>query len=401
MSKMLRSLRKAADRLRYGSQGRVVSLMPRQQASRRQAPLGHVLLSYLTNPFLVASGAEADAHTNVWECRQIARTFLELGFAVDVIDWNNEGFQPQKAYQFLVDIGANLERLASLVGHDCTKILHATGKHWRFQNRAEHFRITALEARRGVRLQPRRIAPAGAGVEAADCLTVLGDRLTIDTFAYAGKPCYRIPLSTTAEFPWNAAKDFTAGRRRFIWFGSSGMVHKGLDLVLEAFAATPELQLTVCGPVDRERDFNAFYRRELYRTPNIRTVGWIDVAGREFRRIIDSSASLVYPSCSEGCAGCVVTSLHAGLVPIVSRESGVEVRDFGVVLPGSTVADVRSAALDMSRRPADELRLRSRAAWQYARAYHTRDRFAAEFRAVVERLARGRALPLRKAARAA
>ena len=61
------------------------------------------------------------------------------------------------------------------------------------------------------------------------------------------------------------------------------MVHKGLDLVLEAFAATPELQLTVCGPVDRERNFNDFYRRELYRTPNIRTVGWIDVAGREFR----------------------------------------------------------------------------------------------------------------------
>ena len=156
--------------------------------------------------------------------------------------------------------------------------MHATGKHWRFQNRAEHLRLSALEARRGVRLQPRRIAPPGHGVELADCLTVLGDRMTIDTFAYSGKPCFRIPLSTTAEFPWNAAKDFATCRRRFVWFGSSGMVHKGLDLVLEAFAATPELQLTVCGPVDCERDFNDFYRRELYRTPNIRTVGWIDVA---------------------------------------------------------------------------------------------------------------------------
>jgi glycosyltransferase involved in cell wall biosynthesis len=393
MSKMLRSLRKAADRLRYGSQGRVVSLAPKQQP-----PLGHVLVSYLTTPFLVASGAEADAHTNVWECRQIARTFLELGFAVDVIDWNNEGFRPEKPYRFLVDIGANLERLAPLVGPGCVKILHATGKHWRFQNRAEHLRLAALEARRGVRLQPRRIAPAGAGVEAADCLTVLGDRMTIDTFAYARKPCHRIPLSTTAEFPWNAAKDFAACRRRFVWFGSSGMVHKGLDLVLEAFAAKPELQLTVCGPVDRERDFNDFYRRELYRTPNIRTVGWVDVAGREFGRIVDTSAALIYPSCSEGCAGCVVTSLHAGLVPIVSRESGVDVQDFGVVLPGSTVADVRSAALDLSRCPAEELRGRSRAAWQYARAYHTRDRFTAEFRGVIERLVRGRALPLRAAA---
>ncbi len=392
MSRVLRSLRKAAGRIIHGSQGRVVALSPSER------PIGDVLLSYLTAPFLVASGREADAHTNVWECRQIARTFLEFGYAVDVIDWNNHGFVPKKPYRFLVDIGANLERLAPLVDHDCTKILHATGKHWRFQNRAEHLRLAALEARRGVRLQPRRIAPRGAGVEAADCLTVLGDRGTIETFAYSGKPCYRIPLSTTAEFPWNDRKDFEACRRRFIWFGSSGMVHKGLDLVLEAFSATPELHLTVCGPVDRERDFNAFYRRELYQTPNIETVGWVDVAGRQFARIVQSSGALVYPSCSEGCAGCVVTSMHAGLVPIISRESGVEVRDFGILLPRSTVADVRAVALELSRRPADELRRRSRSAWQYARSYHTRDRFAAEFGAVVERLLGRAAMPLRLAA---
>jgi glycosyltransferase involved in cell wall biosynthesis len=390
MSKMLRSIRRATERMRYGSQGRVVSLVPRETE-----PVGHVLLSYLIDSFLADGGAGADAHTNVWECRQIARTFLDLGFAVDVIDWNNETFLPQKPYRFLVDIGVNIERLAPFLGRGCTKILHATGKHWRFQNRAEHLRLAALEARRGVRLQPRRIAPRGCGVELADCLTVLGDRMTIDTFAYSGKPCYRIPLSTTAEFAWNAAKDFATCRRRFVWFGSSGMVHKGLDLVLEAFAATPEVQLTVCGPVDRERDFNDFYRRELYRTPNIRTVGWIDVAGREFARIADTSVALVYPSCSEGCAGCVVTSLHAGLIPIASRESGVEARDFGVMLTGATVNEVRRAVLDLSRRPAEELRLRSRAAWRYARGYHTRDRFAEEFRSVVERLVDRRAMPLR------
>ena len=229
------------------------------------------------------------------------------------------------------------------------------------------------------------------GVEAADCLTVLGNQSTIDTLAYAGKPCYRIPLSTTAEFPWDDAKDFTTTRKRFVWFGSGGMVHKGLDLVLEAFAATPELQLTVCGPVEREPDFADFYRRELYETPNIRTVGWVDVAGAEFAEIVRSSAALVYPSCSEGCAGSVVTSLHAGLIPLISRESGVDVGDFGHIYPRSTVTDVRAAALDLGRRPADELRRRSRAAWQYARSYHTRARFAAEYRAVIEGLLAGAA----------
>jgi glycosyltransferase involved in cell wall biosynthesis len=392
VGKVLRLLQVAARQLVRGSRGRVIRLAPQRE------PVGHVLLSYITRPFVASSGAEADAHTNVWECRQIAQTFLDLGYAVDVIDWNNDRFRPAKAYRFLVDIGASLERLAPLVGPDCTKILHATGKHWLFQNRAEYERLAALLARRGVALQPRRIAPAGSGVEAADCLTVLGNRMTIDTLTYAGKPCYRVPLSTTAEFPWDDAKDFEACRRRFVWFGSSGMVHKGLDLVLEAFAATPELQLTVCGPIDRERDFADFYRRELYHTPNIRTVGWVDVAGEGFAQIVRSCAALVYPSCSEGCAGCVVTSLHAGLIPIISRESGVDVGDFGVVLPRSTVADIRAAALELSRRPADELRRRSRAAWEYARSYHTRARFAAEFRAVIEHLLGERATQLPAAA---
>ena len=93
-----------------------------------------------------------------------------------------------------------------------------------------------------------------------------------------------------------------------------------------------------------------------------------------------------------------MTSLHAGLIPIASRESGVEVRDFGVMVSGATVEEIRRATLELSRRPAEELRLRSRAAWRYARSYHTRDRFAAEFRSVVERLLDRRAMPLRLAA---
>ncbi|HEV2969560.1 MAG TPA: glycosyltransferase [Pirellulales bacterium] len=376
-----------------GSRGRAIRLIPRRE------PTGDVLLSYITRPFVASGRVEADAHTNVWECRQIAQTFLDFGYAVDVIDWNNLRFRPARPYRFLVDIGASLERLAPMVGPDCTKILHATGKHWLFQNRAEYERLAALMARRGVALQPRRIAPAGSGVEAADCLTVLGNELTIATLAYSRKPCYRIPLSTTAEFPWDDAKDFAACRRRFVWFGSSGMVHKGLDLALEAFAATPDLHLTVCGPVDQERDFADFYRRELYHAPNIRTVGWVDVAGDVFAQIVRSSGAIVYPSCSEGCAGSVVTSLHAGLVPIISRESGVDVGDFGVILPRSTVADVRAAAIDFSRRPGDELRRRSRAAWEYARSYHTRARFAAEFRAVVEDLLGAKTTRLPAAAR--
>ena len=47
---MLRSIRRAADRLRYGSQGAVLL------APCDAEPVGHVLLSYLTDSFLGTAG---------------------------------------------------------------------------------------------------------------------------------------------------------------------------------------------------------------------------------------------------------------------------------------------------------------------------------------------------------
>lgn len=354
---------------------RVVRLRPRSK------PAGFVLLSYLTDPFV---RPEAGRHfSNRWECRQMAQTFLDLGLGVDVIDWFDTRFVPRRAYRFLVDIGCSMPRLAPLVGPDCIKLMHATGKHWMFQNFAELQRLKGLMDRRGVALEPRRQAPTGCAVELADCITVLGNEQTLATFAYAGKPVYQIPLSSAAEFPWDDAKDFSAARRRFLWLGSGGMVHKGLDLVLEAFCGTPELELVVCGPVSGEADFENFYRRELYQMPNIRTLGWLDVTTPQFAAVTREVSAMVYPSCSEGSAGSVIVGLHAGLLPIVSRETGIDVMDFGVELPHSTSEEIRRAAKIHARRDPAALRQRSRAAWQRARSFYTRERFAEAYRNVV------------------
>ncbi len=313
----------------------------------------------------------------------MAQTFLDLGMGVNVIDWHDNRFVPRREYRFLVDIGCNLPRLAPLVGRDCVKLMHATGKHWLFQNRAELERLADLLRRHGAALEPRRQVPTGCAVELADCITVLGNQMTADTFQYAGKPVYRIPLSSAAEFPWDEAKDFDRVRHRFLWLGSGGMVHKGLDLVLEAFAGMPELELVVCGPVDGEADFQKLYHRELYETPNIRTVGWTDVTSSEYAAIARDVVGMVYPSCSEGSAGCVIVGLHAGLIPIVSRETGVDVENFGIELPRNTIEEIRRAVRSISGHSAAELRQLSRAAWQRAREYFTRERFAEAFRNVV------------------
>lgn len=338
---------------------------------------GDVLLSYITQPFnLNEDDPRFYSHTNQWECKQIANNWLNHGYNVDIIDWDNSTFLPKKDYSVFIDIHSNMERIAPLLGKTCKKILHITGAHWQFQNNAENKRLSALMERKGITLQPRRQVPPSLGIEFADCATILGNTFTQSTFAYAKKPLYPIPLSTTIQFPIYKNKDMEKIRKNFLWFGSYGMVHKGLDLLLDTFCDLSDCNLTICGPVNEEADFEKTYYKELYLLPNIKTLGFTDVRSEQFQAIIENTCALIYPSCSEGQAGSVITCLHAGLIPIISYESGVDVEDFGIILKKNSVDEIINSIRDISQKPEMELQQMSKNAWQYARTRHTHEKFA-------------------------
>lgn len=366
-------IRTLYNRIRYWLAGRVVHLLPAGK------PKGRVLLSYTTLPFLTDDERVLNGHTNRFECREMARAFFERSYAVDVIDFTNTTFVPRVPYDFCIDIGSNLERLTPYLNKDCIKIFHITGSHWEFQNKAEKARIEDIYKRRGIRLQARRTVPPNRGIELCDMATMLGNKQTGSTYAFAQKKMVRIPLSTTHLYP-RPSKDLEAARKSYMWFGGAGAVHKGLDLALEAFAANPDYTLYVCGKFEGEEDFVEAYRKELYETPNIHAVGYIDPASEEFEKIRNSSIGIVYPSCSEGQAGSVVLAMHAGLIPIVSKETGVDVDGFGIVLAHNTTDEIVSAMQTLSSLPTEELGRRVKETWNYVQEHHTREVFAREYR---------------------
>ena len=360
---------------------RVVTLSP----SGPRPPRGAVLFSFILDPFLLAPDAAIPyEHTHDWESLRMACTFVELGYEVDAIHWTNASFVPDRHYAALVDVRLNMERLAPLVGPKCLKILHAETAHPGVHNPAQRRRLEDLAARRGVRLPPSRLIEENRAIEHADCATVLGNEFTAASYAFAGKPLYRVPISAPFLYP-PPTKDFGKARRGFLWFGSGGLVHKGLDRVLEAFAGMPDLSLTVCGPIAREPAFEEAYWRELYATPGIRTLGWVDVGSQAFLELARECLAAVYPSCSEGGGGSVVTCMHAGLIPLVTREASVDLPEGGgMLLADASVDGIRAAVRRLAARPASELEAMARRSWAWARERHTRERFASEYRRVIE-----------------
>jgi glycosyltransferase involved in cell wall biosynthesis len=213
-----------------------------------------------------------------------------------------------------------------------------------------------------------------------------GNNLSFSTYSYANKPIFRIPTSVHSVYAWPGGKNFDSCRNHFLWFGGPGLVHKGLDLVLDAFRDLPDYHLTVCGPIDEEKDFESVYYKELFETPNIHSVGWVDVLSPEFIEIANNCIGIIFPSCSE-CGGAgVIVCMHAGLIPIVSYESSIETYDFGVTLKNCSIDTIEDAIQMVSSLPKEELELRARKAWEYARANHTRERFAEEYRKIIEKI---------------
>jgi glycosyltransferase involved in cell wall biosynthesis len=352
---------------------------------------GNVLFSYILDPFLLPPGVAVPySHTHFWESATMAQTFQELGFRVDAISWTNQRFVPQRPYDFLIDVRLNLERLAPLLD-GATKVLHIDTAHHSFHNPAQERRLKELAARRGVTIASQKMLPRNHAIERADLATVLGNEFTQQTYAFAGKPQFRIPISVPFTYPWPQGKNFDAVRRRFLWFGSGGLVHKGLDLVLEAFAAMPTFHLTVCGPIRREKDFERAYFRELYETPNIDTVGWVDVGSPRFREVADGCVALVYPSCSEGGGGSALTCMHAGLIPLVNHEVSIDLPAAqGASLPGCSISQIQESVRELSERPATELQDLARVGWEFARKNHTKDTFRAGYRRFAQSLVEGR-----------
>lgn len=358
---------------------RVVSIRPRTGLR------GSVLLAYFIEPFLLKPGEPVpNTHTHYWESLQMARTFLRLGYALDIINYTNYKFTPKKDYSFFISARTHFQRIAELLNKDCVKIVHLETSHWLFNNSAAYRRCLALQQRRGVTLKSIKWVEPNWAIECADYATIKGNGFTVSTYAYAQKPFLRTSNPAYTAYDWPKEKNFEICRKNFLWFGSEGLVHKGLDLVLEAFVEMPDYCLTVCGPIQKEVDFERAFYKELYQTPNIHTVGWVDICSPEFVEITNNCIGLIYPSCAEGQSGAVVTCLQAGLIPILSYQSGVDVDDFGLILKECTIDEIKNSIEYLSSLSIHELGIMARRAWEYARANHTRKKFARQYRAIVE-----------------
>lgn len=310
------------------------------------------LISYIQDPFF--SEKNNQIHQSNMQVLVMAELLNELKYNVDVIDYRAHRLKLKNKYDLVIDIciGEGISVYENNLKENCKKIAYLTGSESAYANKAELDRIHDVYLRRGKLLKPRRQAPLfSKAIENCDLVILFGNDVVLSTYRDFHFKKYLLIPNTGYDLKYSFAFE-KKQQDAFLFFGSSGCIHKGLDILLEVFSENPSLgTLYVCGCFESEKDFLEEYSTELYNTENIYPIGFIDIFSDIFKQLYEKCTFTVLPSCAEGCAGSLTTCMSAGLIPICSKICGFD-EDEVIILPDcskETVLKMLIYAKEMSQ----------------------------------------------------
>lgn len=356
---------------------------------------GHALLYFKTDYYFMNGILEDRSHTNEWESYEIARILNELGFWVDIADRTiskEDVAKLEDKYDLFIGIGAgDSGRYFADIAKKLKKavrVLYALGPEPNLSNKITTARHDLFRQRhQGAEIVVRRLikqVDIDESMKYVDAIFTNCNDWGIEGYKKFGKPIYRVWLSSYPALSSKEKEINNKDQKKFLYFGGNGNITKGLDLAIEAFAKTPELELYIGAP-KTEADFNAVMDPILAKSPNIHFIGFMDVKSKEFDKLAGECGYVVLPSSSEGCATSVTTCMRKALIPIVTEAAGVDTGDFGFMIESIDIDRLAEMMRKIAASPRDEFLRRSRKSYAESSKY-TQENFSATFKKAVQDL---------------
>ena len=329
----------------------------------------NILFSYIVSPF--KNEKISHSHSNQLEAKVFAEILRDFVFNVDVYDLRYDSKINYNKYSLIIGFGQPFEN-SFYEKFSGKRIFYGTGAHVCHQNNAELKRLKKLKKRKGEMLFPRRLVSQtwSSSTMLSDALFVTGNEWTSSTYKkFYNGPVYNIPISAYNFFPFkNLNRNWSEANKNFLWIGSSGLVHKGLDLCIDTFKDLSDYNLHIFGP--KEEDFFNLYDSEL-KNKNIIYHGFVDISSFKFKKIVEKCGFVIFPSCSEGGAGSALTAMFTGLIPLVTKEASVNIKDFGFLINDISIKSLKQKIKEISSIEDKNLKIKSYKSFDYCKKNHT------------------------------
>ena len=343
------------------------------------------LLSYVKEIFEDERINIDKAHTNRYTTLCIAEIVSELGYNVDVINWQSSYTEDPGSYDLVLGLGRSLENIliSKYRGSGPRTICFATGCNPTFSNKVTMQRVTDFYLKKGkVLLSSSRYIREDWPLQhsIADWIILHGDFFARKTYREYNfdsvlAPVYQFHCIEKDDNTWLGAK------KNYLWFGSEGAIHKGLDLLIDTFKDLQEYNLHICCHLHREPEFFEIYKEVIEKSENIIYHGFVRLDSEVFKNILNICAFVIFPSVSEGnCAAVITCMANGGLIPVVTRNADIDLEQYGVEIMGFTENDILSAIERSQQLSLDELKSQTAKILHTTKNYHSFEHFREDFK---------------------
>lgn len=341
-----------------------------------------ILIVYITNPLTKNLNTEL-THTNIHESLSIIRTFIEKDFCIDVIDSLESAYEKlikKEYYDYIFGLG-EIYYYACSVNPNAKKIMYITEASPRFAQKQEKERLEYYNERHGKMPKASRTSLfyKDEQFDNTDKYILIGNEHTKNTFDYLNKSIYTISATGLINVDYKCNRNVNESRRNFLWFGSYGAIHKGLDVLVEAFSELQECNLFIAGLRKEEEKYIKI------NSPNINNVGFVNIYSKEFIELMDKCSFVILPSCSEGMATSVLTCMNHGLVPIVTKECGIDTENMGIIIEDYHIESLKSIIRECSKIDLLELGNMHKVIYESSRKKYCSDKFKENFNKIIDK----------------
>lgn len=340
-----------------------------------------ILISYKTTGYFINTKKNIGV-TWVKEIFKIVKVFSDLGYVIDLVDVNEikilDKLKSNK-YDIVFGFGEVFYEITNNQP-DALSILYMTENHPAFSFTEEKKRLDYYFMRhkkRGKFLRSGQFYKLHHLEKKYSSVISLGE---IDLL----KSQYDCPHSIFPTGLYNPCFNFKTKnhketRNNFLWLGSSGAIHKGLDLLIDVFSKRDDITLHICGLSSKEKFFLGVPDRK-----NIIEYGYMDIKSQDFLSLVDLCTYSILPSCSEGFATSITTGMMHGLIPVVMKNTGFNrIRDLAIFIDDYKLETIELKLNEIIKFSDQELQNTSTQVYEFAHENFNISTFEKKFKKII------------------
>ena len=263
-------------------------------------------------------------HSNDTEVEIIHRVFNDLGYAVDLYDYKSAILFPFFKYDCIFGFGDLFDQICC-TRKKPTMIHYLTGRPQWLSDSAECLEVKRIREFVSVDTVRYMNRSGAASLYLADHVAYVGRGKNFDEMKTIRRDAAGVRLA--AQAPEKRILNLARDRKKVLFFGSVGAVHKGIFKYLEVASLWSE-----CFPnIDMEwgviGDFNRDEIAAIEGFPRplpekLIIFGGLSSPGAS--EFYSEAAYIINPSTSEGCCTSLIESIRCGFIPLYSSYSGID-----------------------------------------------------------------------------